>query len=104
LDTNSDSVGGGHSLALSEGQKENKRERESDRKVTEEKLTVKKALAIVVLTTLAVLGYGGIILFSLPFTGSIIVSWALGLTFALAVILYCTVSMLSARLERRNKK
>lgn len=71
--------------------------------MAKEKMTVKKALAIVVLTTLAVLGYGGIILFSLPFTGSIIVSLSLGLAFALAVILYCTVSMLLARLKRRNQ-
>jgi len=71
--------------------------------MVDEKMMVKKVLAIVVLTTLAVLGFGGIVLFSLPFTGSIIVSLSLGLAFALVVIFYCTVSMLLAKLERRSQ-
>ena len=66
-----------------------------------EKLTAKKVLTIVGLTAIALLTYYGIILFSLPFTGNIVTSWILGLTFAGAIILYGIVSMLK---KRRTQK
>ena len=65
-----------------------------------EKLTVKKILAIKILTTLAVLAMCGIMFVGLLFTGSLWLGWIFGLAFAVAVILYCVVSML---LERRKR-
>ena len=64
------------------------------KRVSDSKLTIRKTLLAVVLTILATLGYCGIMLFSLPFTGNIMTSWILGLTFAASVILLCTSSML----------
>ena len=68
--------------------------------MADEKLTAKKVLAIVVLTTLAVLVYLGILIFSLPFTGNMMTSWILSLSFAAAVMLLCIASMLKTRWKR----
>jgi len=57
-------------------------------------LTAKKALTITILTTLTVLAYCGIMFWGLLCTGSPALAWMLGLVFAVAVILYCIVSML----------
>ena len=74
------------------------------RKMANEKLTAKKIFTIIGLTAIATLTYCGIILFSLPFTGNVIISWILGLAFAVIVILYCIVSMLIERQKRRTQK
>lgn len=74
------------------------------RKRVSEKLTVKNVVTVVVLTAIALLTYCGIILFSLPFTGNVIISWILGLVFASAVILCCTVSMFLKRQRRRIQR
>lgn len=60
-------------------------------------MTIKKIVVIIGLTAIALLTYYGIILFSLPFTGSIMTSWILGLAFVGAVILCGIVSMLRRR-------
>ena len=67
-----------------------------------EKLTAKKVITIIGLTAIALLTYYGIILFSLPLTGSIMTSWILGLAFVAIVILCCTASMLRRRKKRGN--
>jgi len=59
-----------------------------------EKLTVKKTLAIIILTTLAVLAYLGVMFWGLLCTGSPALAWILGLVFAVAFILSCVVSIL----------
>jgi len=64
------------------------------RKMANEKLTVTKALTITILTTLTVLAYLGVMFWGLLATGSPALAWILGLVFAVAVILYCVVSML----------
>jgi len=73
-------------------------------KPSNEKLTATKVLSIVVLTILAVLGYTGIFIFSLPFTNNLTTSWILSLSFVATVTLLCTVSMLRERKQRRTLK
>jgi protein-S-isoprenylcysteine O-methyltransferase Ste14 len=64
------------------------------------KFTAKKFLYIVVLTTLVLLGYCGIFLFSLPLTLNATTSWILSLSFVATVALLCIVSMLRERNEK----
>jgi protein-S-isoprenylcysteine O-methyltransferase Ste14 len=71
--------------------------------MSNKKFTAKKFLYIVVLTTLILLGYCGIFLFSLPLTLNAMTSWILSLSFVVTVALLCIVSMLRERKQRKQK-
>jgi hypothetical protein len=70
--------------------------------MTTEKLTAKKVLLIMTLTVLSVLAYFGILIFSLPFTGNMMTSLILALSFATTVILFCIVTALRKKWRAQN--
>jgi hypothetical protein len=67
-----------------------------------QKLTVKRLIAAVVLTILAVLGWLYVMFWGLILTGNLMTAWILGLAYAVAVILLCAASTLRKKLTWRR--
>lgn len=72
--------------------------------MTLEKLTVKKFIAIVVLTILACLGLLYVMFWGLVLSGDLMTAWILGLAYAAAIITLCVASMLRKKLSWRPQK
>jgi hypothetical protein len=70
--------------------------------MADEKLTVKRLIAAVVLTILAVLGWLYVMFWGLILTGNLMTAWILGLAYAVAVILLCAASTLRKKLTWRR--
>jgi len=73
-----------------------------EKKMADEKLTVKRLIAAVVLTILAVLGWLYVMFLGLILTGNLMTAWILGLAYAVAVILLCAASTLRKKLTWRR--